>query len=249
MRLIGFSVTAAVGLLLMVSLFSHENLGRCAVCVHKALCVRSWPGCVCAHAFALWSRNCKGLIACNMHALQVTSAVSRSNAGSKSEAQQVSWEQKSIQGTLHGDHAVLLTGAAGRGTMTPALKARFTSLGLYADLQNIDVAGTRFDDGCDRSATSGCKGVKMWVAKGATYPTGLGPDGEKYSAETLRALADVADPELEDLNAPPSAGHEAEVADILETPVEEAPPLAAAQDCDSILDMAAWLACEEAKRP
>jgi hypothetical protein len=57
----------------------------------------------------------------------------------------------------------------------------------------------------------------MWVPKGATYPSGLGPDGEKYSAETLRALADVADPELEDLDAPPSAGHEAEVADILET--------------------------------
>lgn len=158
-----------------------------------------------------------------------------------SEPMARAWERTSRPAGQDNKHAVLAQAVA----RTPHLMmkgARFTQLGgIYADLEYIPVEGTRYDDGCDRSAPleGGCKGQSMWVPKGARYPANIEPD-DPVPEDELEALndPDIQDPELSD---GPSADHTAEVDAITAAPE-------AAQGCDSILDLAAWLACEEAKR-
>ena len=100
----------------------------------------------------------------------------------------------------------------------------------------------------------------MWVPKGADYSLPE-PDAE-VSVDELKAEEGTDTPELDDLDTP-SADHTEEVEDILSTDpadvvVPEAPvaalpappPAAAAgaEDCDSIMDLDAWLDCEMAKQ-
>ena len=144
-----------------------------------------------------------------------------------------------------------------------SLKARFTDLGgIYADLEYIPVAGTRYDDGCDRSAPmeGGCKGVSMWVPKGARYP-GYEPD-DPIPASILKALSDTQDPEAPNENG--DASHTSEVDAITaEDPTDSgsihagafmaaagfsSEPTTDATGCDGIADLAAWLDCEDQKR-
>jgi len=195
------------------------------------------------------------MVAVAMGLVFVVAIVSGSGAGRQIQAQQVSWELKSSQSILRAEHAVLLKQAAARGALKPALKARFVSLGgIYSDLQYIAVSGTRFDDGCDRAATTGCKGVKMWVPKGAKYP---GDPDEEKPGKLLKALAEsnTDDPVLTDLDTP-AADHDIEVNDILSTSNDSNPGDlepgevhggGKTDDCDFGMDFALWLACEEAK--
>jgi len=62
---------------------------------------------------------------------------------------------------------------------------RTTKLGLISDIEEIPILGTKYDDGCDRMAGEGCKGMKMWVAKGAKYL----PDPPRPAKE-IRELED-----------------------------------------------------------
>jgi len=166
----------------------------------------------------------------------------------------MSWEQKSSRGVLHDEDALLKKAAAAHHGPKPELKARLQSLGgIYADMEYIPVHGTRYDDGCDRAATTGCKGVKMWVPKGADYSRPE-PDAE-VSVDELKAEEGTDTPELENLDEP-SADHNAEVEKILSTdpadtvvPDAPPPPPTADADCDSIMDLDAWLDCEMAKHP
>ena len=157
-------------------------------------------------------------------------------AGRQSAAEKVSWEEKSSAGIFRKEHAML----AGLAKQKPMLKgARFQSLGgIYADLEYIPVEGTRYDDGCDRAATTGCKGVSMWVPKGARYPANQGPDDE-VDVATLNALSSTEDPELIDLDNPP-ADHTSEVSEILDT---STPPTGCPGGGCDCLPNDEWLAC------
>jgi len=166
----------------------------------------------------------------------------------------VSWEQKASRAAAFRG-AVATSKKVTRSGPKPVFKAaRFQSLGgIMSGLENIKISGTRYDDGCDRAATTGCKGQKMWVVQGADY-SAPEPD-EEVSVAELNAEAGTDTPELDNLDEP-SADHTAEVEDILSTdpadvviaPAPVVEPVAAAPaaaGCDALMhDMDAWLDCE-----
>jgi hypothetical protein len=155
--------------------------------------------------------------------------------GGLEEAQRLSWEARASKGILQ--HHSRLAAAAARGSSARRPAARLTALSLMSDIEEIPVKGTRYDDGCDRAAGCGKDEPTMWVPKGAKYLKAEEPD-TPVSAEQQRVLDDVATPELTDVENPP-ATHTEEVEDITSP---------AAGGCDDILDLDAWLACEEARR-
>ena len=84
------------------------------------------------------------------------------------------------------------------------------------DLEYIPISGTRYDNGCDRASTTGCKGVKMWVVKGANYRKGEDTAwAEKAPVAVIKALGNLSPlPDFTD----PSASHKSDIAAILSPP-------------------------------
>jgi len=50
---------------------------------------------------------------------------------------------------------------------------RTTKLGLISDIEEIPILGTKYDDGCDRMAGEGCKGLSLFNLESETVSFSL----------------------------------------------------------------------------